>query len=526
MKVEIYLTGETFDPPYSSEDTRYHELATAWENQNLTLEVKIVRTPTVSDIVGTSNDALVAAFCVTDTYDEEQTIVDVATAAMMDNFNATGKEQYKAVWQADEEVPISEEDYFYGNFQDDKTISDYILKYQNINDASDILSASDYYKIPNIYNRDKYKLEEGKYIPEQPPENTHLFTVETYGEWIHVSVLWDTIEIRIDENKTGVERAGYVKVIYTQNDEVYYFLSIIQPSETYSIQITRDCDEITELLLFSRPSEVETQTLSVDVDGGSKKWEITQVEKLTTKTIVIQETKTVTHGDNVVESLETEYFHILQKHALQEGEYGFNVEQEEVAEQETVNLQIYNYGNVECDENGNMIYAPDSEKADGVEYNIIVTHKDDPNVFAELKIKYKKPEETSSSQIGRMEEPIQTSVVEINTEKTNIPSQHAPVQTIEPQVILPFENNINVSYVSHIKVISVETVPEDSEVYFSYTGTFILGYEIKAHNIVIRLAENLSSFSRSCMCRVTNAEYVDASQSFTITQVGYGSEIE
>ena len=336
-------------------------------------------------------------------------------------------------------------------------------------------------------------------------EGNNTFYVVCENNWIKIIQNRCEVRLVIPFNYSTDMRLGTVSFFHNVDTELVVNLTIAQAAHEYSVVISNDDNIITmedEVKVVNLSSfNEEPLRFYVECSGGKNDFKLRKPKKF----------RIDSENDLV---LPIPYDNAFEIKKFREGE--------------TVGFDLINYGNINCvyrlDENREEEVPVQMKElvVDDYFYLLTVNHINDVDATDSLKITY--------SDVGT-----EIPKTPISKLKINVGHYHEDV----PNYIEPSENEdeeegfepsmtcdkitLHFGSTKETQTIIVETVPEDSAIFFKKSGTFIDKAIVDGHEIRITVKDNPFRADRTCLCYIINAEYTDLTIPITIKQDGIGT---
>lgn len=332
-------------------------------------------------------------------------------------------------------------------------------------------------------------------------ENNSSFIVSSDSEWAKIIRNRNIIDIIFDVNHDIDDRVCNIIFQHNVDADVVCVISVTQEGEIYSIKLNGE--DSTTIRFNCVNDDTDCKEITVKCDGGTKEYKIFKPRKYIKQTIEngdeeYQYDKQVAY-DGALDIVRTDTgFEVCCDGAL-------SAEYDESCGTETGSC-TYRYNNNSY-------------------YEVIVAHKDILGLTASLKVEFNCGDDNTFDSIP--DTPSEKDNC-LNIDRLQISITDDTEEPIVPEIALVDERNDEIEFDytgEEEKIIEVQTVPEDSSVYFNYYGDFIESAEITYDEetlnkyIKIKAKRNPYSLDRQCIAYIINAEYPIVRKKIIIRQM-------
>lgn len=336
-------------------------------------------------------------------------------------------------------------------------------------------------------------------------ENNSSFIVSSDSEWAKIIRNRNIIDILFDVNHDIDDRVCNIIFQHNVDADVVCVVSITQEGEIYDIKLTNvNGDEISSINFDCVSDDAQcVNDITVICNGGTGEYKIFKPRKYIRQTVgeddeTYKYSKQVAY-DGALDIVRTNTgFEVCCDGAL-------SSEYDEDCDTET-GICTYTYNNNSY-------------------YEVIVAHKDILGLTASLKVEFNCEEDNTFD-----------SIPDISSKEDNCPQigrleisiTDDAEEPIVPEIALVDERDgeLEFDYSGEEEIaVEVQTVPEDSNVYFNYYGDFIESTEITYDEetlnkfIKIKAKRNPYSLDRQCIAYIINAEYPIVRKKIVIRQM-------
>lgn len=332
-------------------------------------------------------------------------------------------------------------------------------------------------------------------------EGNNTFYVVCNNSWIKIIQNRCDIRLVIPFNYSTDDRLGTISFFHNIDTELVVNITVHQAAHEYSVDITDEED------LIIQEDDVKKINLSsldkdrlkfyVECTGGKNDFRIRKPKKFR----IDKEndfTLPVTY-DNAFELVKFK-------------------------EEDRVGFELINHGNINCvyelEEPGREETPVQMKElvVDDYFYVVTINHINDVDTIDSLKIMY------SDMGTDIPETPIPKARLNAGNQSETVPNYIEPTESENEE---EFEPSMTCDKVllhfgptRETQTIIVETIPEDSAIFFKKSGTFIDKAVVDGHEIRITVKDNPFRADRTCLCYIINAEYNELSIPITIKQDG------
>lgn len=339
-------------------------------------------------------------------------------------------------------------------------------------------------------------------------EGNNTFYIVSNEEWIKVIRNRCDVRLVIPFNASTEMRCGNVAFFHNMDSDTFFYLNINQLGCEYSVNIYCNSDDIIDIQddvkvvalgSFADSLKPDTIRFYVDCIGGRENFKIRKTKKF----------RLDLEKDFVLPDLYDNTFELIKFKEEDTGKIGFD---------------LVNHGNTNCaykiisdTEDDNPVEQKELVANDYF-YLISVNHVDDIDSIDSIKIIFNTDDTVITDKPIRKiginagpREPI--SDFSSNENNNGLYEEFEPSMTCDV-------SNLTFGPLQETKVITVETVPEDSAVFFKKAGSFIKRAIVDGHEIRITVKSNPFKAERNCLCYIVDAEYPELTIPLIIKQEG------
>lgn len=332
-------------------------------------------------------------------------------------------------------------------------------------------------------------------------EGNNTFYVVCNNDWIKIIQNRCEIRLVIPFNYSTDDRLGTISFFHNIDTEIVVNIMVHQAAHEYSVDITDEED------LIIQEDDVKKVNLSsldndrlkfyVECTGGKNDFKIRKPKKF----------RIDKENDRTLPVTYDNAFELVK-----------------FREEERVGFELINHGNINCvyklEEPGRE-ETPVQRKelvVDDYFYMVTINHINDVDTIDSLKIMY------SDMGTDIPEAPIPKARLNAGNHLETVPNYIEPTESENEEEFEPSMTCDKVSLhfgpTKETQTIIVETIPEDSAIFFKKSGTFIDKAVVDGHEIRITVKDNPFRADRTCLCYIINAEYNELSIPITIKQDG------
>lgn len=332
-------------------------------------------------------------------------------------------------------------------------------------------------------------------------EGNNTFYVVCNNSWMKIIQNRCDIRLVIPFNYSTDDRLGTVSFFHNIDTELVVNIMVHQAAHEYSVDITDEED------------------LTIQEDDV-KKINLSSLDKNRLKFYV-----ECTGGKNDFRIRKPKKFRIDKENDFTlPVTYDNAFELVKFKEEDRVGFELINHGNINCvyelEEPGREETPVQMKElvVDDYFYVVTINHINDVDTIDSLKIMY------SNTGTDIPEIPIPKARLNAGNQSETVPNYIEPTESENEE---EFEPSMTCDKVSlhfgptrETQTIIVETIPEDSAIFFKKSGTFIDKAVVDGHEIRITVKDNPFRADRTCLCYIINAEYNELSIPITIKQDG------
>ena len=332
-------------------------------------------------------------------------------------------------------------------------------------------------------------------------EGNNTFYVVCNNSWMKIIQNRCDIRLVIPFNYSTDDRLGTVSFFHNIDTELVVNIMVHQAAHEYSVDITDEEDLIIQ-------------------EDDVKKINLSSLDKNRLKFYV-----ECTGGKNDFRIRKPKKFRIDKENDFTlPVTYDNAFELVKFKEEDRVGFELINHGNINCvyelEEPGREETPVQMKElvVDDYFYVVTINHINDVDTIDSLKIMY------SNTGTDIPEIPIPKARLNAGNQSETVPNYIEPTESENEE---EFEPSMTCDKVSlhfgptrETQTIIVETIPEDSAIFFKKSGTFIDKAVVDGHEIRITVKDNPFRADRTCLCYIINAEYNELSIPITIKQDG------